>query len=387
MNTQLFVRNRDGTIEKELDVFTQFDCIKRFNKPGSWAVKCPDSEAARLLTEPGRGLVVIRGDAGDETTLISGPMWKVAEEWEDDTLSFVISGFSDDIALWDRLVFPCAPTSLSGFVLFPDAATDQRRGAAETVMHAYVVANCLDPTRNVPGMQDITLGEDLGRGADVVESARFATLGDLLASIGIHGGGLGFQVAAEFVGTEIAPLIFNVYEPVDRTDEQVFSVETGNIESYKASYQAPTATRVITAGAFEGTLRRFGVASDDALAAKWGRHVEAFVDQRQTDDVVELYQKAQETLSDKGEKVEFSFRPIDVPNRTFGKHYGLGDRVTEPHDGAGLLAEVAFTLDADGEVIEPSSSSTTTATTNALARLDDHIRELRKRSELLERSV
>src|SRR5690606_19816788 len=65
-----------------------------------------------------------------------------------------------------------------------------------------------------------------------------------------------------------------------------------------------------------------------ARASSWGRRVEAFKDQRDTDDADELEQSAVEQLDEGAASASATFVAGDVPGLRFGVDYRLGDTVS-----------------------------------------------------------
>lgn len=371
--TGLFVRDANGDISEELDDFTSAAVVLRFRDVSSWSVEVPPSSAATALAQPGASIVIERNDQ----VLISGPTQQVERTWSIDRSGFVVSGVSDDVVLWDRLVYPAAPAA-PPFV-FVDDAYDVFTGPAETVLRHYVRANCGSGpwARPVPGL---AMTADLGRGATLTGRGRFQTVGEMLQELSL----------TNELGFEVRDLTFNVFTPVDRRDEIVFGEEVGNLKSFDYSFSAPSATHFVVAGRGEGTQRSFLLGGDAAAERRWGRRIESFRDRRDTEDMAELNQTLQAEIADHAGTSDLRLAPIDVPGMAYGIDYSLGDTATTLIDEielTGTLAQVELALDERGETVLPSLTTQTTAGARDAIRLFDTIRQLRRRTSALERTL
>ncbi len=369
----LYVRDSNGDISEELDDYTSAAVVLRFRDVSSWSIEVPPSSAATALAQPGASVVIERNDQ----VLISGPTQQVERTWSLDRDGLVISGLSDEVVLWDRLVYPATPAP-PPFV-FVDDAYDVFSGPAETVLRHYVQANCIAGpwARPVAGL---IMTPDLGRGEQLTGRGRFQTVGEMLQELSL----------TNALGFEVRDLTFDVLSPVDRRDEIVFGEEVGNLKSLDYSFSAPSATHFVVAGGGEGTARSFLLGGDDAIADRWGRRIEAFRDRRDTEDVVELTQTLQSEIADQAGASELKLTPVDVPGMTFGTDYALGDTATALIDEVeliGTVSQVDLSFDAQGETVKPSLSTQTTAGARDAIRLFDTIRSLRRRTSALERTL
>jgi hypothetical protein len=219
---------------------------------------------------------------------------------------------------------------------------------AEDVMKAYVNANLVagPVERQVAGL---TVEASAGLGPTVRASARFEALLDLLNSLA-DVSGLSFTI--EQVGGELQ---FRVWQPVDRSSYIRLDLDNGQLSKSEYSYSQPTATRAIVAGQGEAELRTFVErTSTDSLAAEsaWGRRIEVFKDQRNTDDVTELEQAGDEVLANDGKtKVAVDIQPTDDTTMRFGIDWNLGDKVAVvvgTTELSAVVSEVALLVKADG---------------------------------------
>jgi hypothetical protein len=66
-----------------------------------------------------------------------------------------------------------------------------------------------------------------------------------------------------------------------------------------------------------------------AAEADWGRRIEKFVDQRNTDDWTELQQAGDEVMADEGfTAINVQIVPLEDSPVRYGKEWGLGDLLT-----------------------------------------------------------
>ncbi|MEU8621425.1 siphovirus ReqiPepy6 Gp37-like family protein [Streptomyces sp. NPDC048623] len=322
---------RVGLVRPEELVFEMQDS---FNNIGSWKLTlAAEHPLTPHLRTPGSGVII----TGPSYTLMSGPTTKFehAATPEDPGGSVVFEGVSDDIVLRDMLAFP-EPTNPNGAT--QKLAHDVRQGAAETVMHSFVRAN-IGPTAPVGRRKTgLVMGTDHGRGPQVVKSARFPVLGNLLTEIALLAN-LGFRVIQR--GDQ---LVFETYEVLDRTDFIRLDVLNGTLSGQRATISAPGVTRAIVAGQGELTKRQLlQVSSPTSLEAEddWGRRIERWIDQRNTDKWDELQQAGDEAIADEGfTAVDVQLVPMEDSTMVFARDWGLGDRVAVVVDDQELKSNV-----------------------------------------------
>lgn len=295
----------------------------RFNKVGSWKLTLrSDHPLVDVLRSPGSGIIV----TGPNGVLISGPTVSATQSKtaSDPTGTWDVIGTDDSVILGERLAYPVPSTDdLAG----QTTAYDTRTGAAETVAKGFVAANMgasAPVSRRVDGL---TVEADIARGNTVSVSARFDRIGELLFGI-LTPSALGFDIKQQ--GSN---LVFDVFEPVDRSAYVRMDVDNLRLSKSEYSYTAPGATRVIVAGQGAGAdrtfLERVSTASTSAETA-WGRRIEVFKDSRNTSDVAELEKAGDEILATQGFTVEgIKVTPSDdLASMRFGTDWGLGDLVS-----------------------------------------------------------
>ncbi|MEU1309156.1 siphovirus ReqiPepy6 Gp37-like family protein [Streptomyces cinnamoneus] len=320
-----------------------FEAQVSVNNVGTWTLTLPSEHPlADTLRTPGSGLVI----TGPGDVLMSGPTtsYEYAATPEDRRGSLVVNGVSDSVILSDMLAWP-QPSNAN--VTTQATGHDERTGAAETLMHAYVSANCGPTAPPARRRARLVMGADLGRGPILAKAARFPALGELLTEIATVAG-LCFRIVQR--GRQ---LVFETHAVTDRTKEIRLDVLAGTLAGQRVAVSAPAATRVLVAGQGEMEDRTFvPVENAESLAAEsaWGRRIERFVDQRQTDDADELAQAGAEVLADEGfTSTSVQAVPVADSSMELGVDWGPGDRVTV------IAAGREFTAPVTGLVIKASN--------------------------------
>lgn len=294
-----------------------------FNDVGAWKVTLDsDHPMANELRTKGAGLII----TGPEDVILSGPVESddSATTPEDlgGTLTFV--GIDDTIVLQDRL---CYPKPSTDDVTAQDIAHDERTGDAESLLHAYVNANVGPGAVTARKNADLTMGTNGHHGSTITKKPRFQQLLNLLQEIALPEG-LRFRVVQRG-----SALVFETAVVNDRTALIRLDARNGTLAGQRVKVTAPSSTRIIVAGQGEQEDRTFvEISNADSLAAEgdWGRRIEVFKDQRNTNDPDELSQAGLEILADGGfTKVDVQAIPNDDDNTMrLGRDWDLGDTIS-----------------------------------------------------------
>ncbi|MFI9205294.1 siphovirus ReqiPepy6 Gp37-like family protein [Streptomyces sp. NPDC053048] len=306
----------------------------KFNNVGSWKATLPSEHPlADTLRLPGAGLII----TGPGDVLMSGPVTssEYAASPEDRYGSIVFEGVSDSVILLDMLAWP-EPANAD--VTTQKVGHDERSGPAESLMHAYVNANCGPSAPAARRRAGLVMGSNGARGPVISKSARFPTLGELLTGIAAVAD-LGFRIVQR--GNQ---LVFETFQVADRSREVRLDVLAGTLAGQRVAVSTPGATRVIVAGQGEQEARTF-LPVDNAASVEaegdWARRIEKFVDQRNTNDATELKQAGDELLADEGfTRTAVQAVPVEDSSMEFGVDWGLGDRVCVVAGGQELTAPV-----------------------------------------------
>ncbi|QFG12432.1 minor tail protein [Streptomyces phage Alvy] len=293
-----------------------------FNNVGEWKLTlAAENPLAQILRQPGAGLII----TGPNDVIMSGPMVtpEFAATQDDPGGSITFTGVSDTVILADTLAFP-DPTNPNG--ASQTLAHDVRQGSAEDVMHSFVMAN-IGPTAPVERRKTALVdGASQGRGPTVIKSARFPVLGNLLTELALLGS-LGFRVVQRGMN-----LVFETFQITDRTKLIRLDVANGSLAGQRVALSPPGVTRAIVAGQGELVKRQFlQVQTPESIAAEadWGRRIERFIDQRNTDDWKELQQAGDEAMEESGfTAVNVQVVPMEDGAMRFGHDWYLGDKVS-----------------------------------------------------------
>lgn len=312
----------------------RLELTDNFNNVGQWKLQLAiENPLCNVLRTPGAGVII----TGPNDVLMSGPVVKseFAATPEDPGGSVSFEGVSDTICLADALAFP-DPANPNG--ASQTKAHDVRQGTAEDVMHSFVMAN-IGPTAPVERRKTHLIdGASGARGPAVIKSARFPVLGNLLAELAMLGS-LGFRVVQR-----ASSLVFETYQVTDRSDVVRLDVLNGTLAGQRVAITPPGATRAIVAGQGELVKRQFlQVQTPQSIAAEadWGRRIERFVDQRNTDKWDELQQAGDEVMEDEGfTAISVQAVPMEDSAMRFGHDWYLGDRVCVVVDSQELKSNV-----------------------------------------------
>jgi hypothetical protein len=345
---RIVVRDVNENRIGQLRHWTQATFIARRNGIGSWAMQIPYDAPGADRIAPGCGILVTR----DDRYIISGPLRHYEEQWSEERAQPVlnIAGVSDEYVLKTVVAFPNPNSAITGQTV---NATYRLSGVAETVAKTVLQVNMLNTTAAVAErvVPNFALAPDQGRGSSIAISLRFDILLNWLQTA-MPPAGLGFKVTY----SDADKFLFDVYQPVDRSLDIVFSRGARNMAGYTYSIEAPATTSVYVGGQGVGTARAF-LKAQNAPPYSWGYRDELFLDRRDTNDATELAQAGADALfSDGIAPTGFSFTVKDTPQIQFGRDYNLGDKVGYRIRGVTLtdiVNEVAYNLTDATEKVLP----------------------------------
>lgn len=305
--------------------------VVAWNAPGSWRVTLPAEHwLAEELVQPQGGIVVtVAGDV-----VLSGPWvsWVAEASPSDPAGTVVVEGTTDDVLLWKRAAYPDPANDATA----QTAGYWTASGDAETVFKDLVSENLGADALSDRRVADLSVGTDLGRGAAVSVSARFQPVGDVLAGLA-ESAGLGFRIVQAGSG-----LVFDVFEPADRTGTVRLDVVNGTLASQSSEQHAPSTTRALVAGQGEGSARTIVERANPTAESVWGRwgRSETFIDQRQTDDSGELAQRGDEALAEGAGGVVLRVVPGSDETMRWPDDWQVGDLVGVVVTEGGSVVEV-----------------------------------------------
>ena len=333
----ILVTDRSLNTIDVIDGFTNLDVTIKADEPDSGTVDVPARPEMMALLQPGNRIVLI--DSGEIFT--AGPIekpgpynWGVGggdEGSEASGAGTVTVSWGDDSALIaGRTVYP-DPAKPASSQKPPDDDPDADdpgpawtyTGPAGTAMTQMVNLNAGPGALANRRIPRLVIGDGAGLGSSIKVSERFTALGDALRAAATAGNTeLGFRTRQ--VDRDI---IFEVFEPTDRSDTARFSRGLGNLRSVTYDPSAPTATTALVAGQGEGSDRQIVEVSDADAVARWWR-LEEWVDRRDTNDTDQLTQAGRDKLAEDGEQVQLATVTVDTEDLRFGRDFGLLDRVS-----------------------------------------------------------
>jgi hypothetical protein len=360
--------------------WTEVIATPAFNTVGSGQVTMPATPPVLdQINADGARMVVIR----DGAYFLGGPIEKPGPfDWSLDQGSdaadpgVVTVSFADDLALLAaRRTYPDpahASTAQTADYYTASAVN------AETLLRALVNLNAGPGALAARRVPQLILGTAAGVGTNVNLTTRFEPLADVLRTVALAGGNLGFRTVQ--VGDNI---VFTVYDPTDLAAQIRFSRGLGNLRAIHYDPETPTVTAAIVGGDGTGTGRTIRERVDLSTTVR----LEEFVNRADTTDTTEMDQAGDEALAQGGERAQLSVVAIDTAVQRYGRDYALGDIVTvEIYPGLAItdvVRAVALTATPEaGEVVNPLIGADSTTT---VSRMFAQYRQLERRLGRLER--
>lgn len=370
--------------------WTTLDVTLRFNEPDSGLFIVPGYSWIRDMMTPGNRAVVIRNQAlhGNEpgTVVTAGPIEKTLYERADDGenagVGTLTVNFAGDMAhIAGRLTYPnpaLAPAAQNVDVWTATAVN------AETILRNLVNLNAGPGALAARRIPQLVLGSVAGVGSTVtVKTERMEPLPDVLRRVALAGGDLGFRTVQ--VGSTIE---FQVYAPVDKSNQVRFSFDMGNIKYLSYEVVAPVATTAIVGGQGDGVDRALIERVSTAAESAWGR-LETLVSRAGSTDVAELQTDGDNTLLDDAETARVSSNIVDTAEQRYGIHYDLGTKVAIEQWPGSQIVDVVRTVHLQAW---PTAGEVISATVGSQAARPDPdwihmMREIDRRVGRLERVV
>jgi|GEM_PF-2517231 len=374
---------RVGTITAK---YLQMTATLRHNNVGEWKITLPGKHPmVPYLSQHGSGIIVSLLGSTRFSGPTDRPSRKANRENPDGTFTF--KGKTDDILLADARAYP------SPSIADPSAqaaANDTRTGNVETLLREYVAQNIADqaPAGRVAGFRSYIRVETVNqnRGPVATKSPRFQNLLELLNELGTLGT-LGFQLIqrGDF-------LMFEVLDVRDVSGSVRFDIVNGTLISEEVEESPPSLTRAIVAGQGEGvgrTIIQRTTAGSVAAEADWGRVIEDFIDQRDTNVLAELQQSGDEKLIEGGmTATSVKVVPADDTTMLYGRDWNEGDVVAVVVNGQETRTTVTASswIVSDEAVIVGAAIGDVTGFDKDSA-LVKRVDDIGQRTEKLERTV
>lgn len=399
----LTVEVRDRTLKRVGQVTPYHLDLKartRWSAVGEWTLTLPGDHAmVEHLATPGSGIILLGPDGTADNVVLSGPTrtpTRVRNRQNPDG-TFTFSGVTDEILLAGARAFP-DPSTADPQASSRSRSNDTRTGTTEDLMRAYVGYNIANgalavggavswaPAGRLRGLRTRTRLQAVSgaRGASQSKSPRFQNLLELLQEMVAYDPALGFRMVQ--VGSVIE---FQVLDSRDRTKFVRFDVENGTITSEEVQTSGPVVTDAIVAGQGEGVERTIiQRRTPEAIAAEveWGVPFEDFIDQRDTDDLLELQQSGDEALLEGRGGTAVKMVPSDDTTMEVGKDWRSGDLVTTvvaSVETAARVTEVAYIASSAGVMAgaalgDVSGFTATDAESTTVQSLDQRVSNLER---------
>ncbi len=378
----VIVTDRNLTVVGDpVTCWTSLDVTLRFNEPSSGIMTVPAHAWVFEQCVPGNRIVIIRNGQ----VLISGPMEERLLERSDDGensgVGMLTVTFADDLApLANRNVYPDPFQGPAGQAIDFWEFSGNAEGALRTLVNDNAGPNA-QVQRRVP---KLILGTQNFIGTNVVVKApRMTPFGTVAREIALNGGGLGFRVRQ--VGRQ---LLFEVYQPEDRSQQVRFSFGLGNLRYISYTIKAPTATAVAVGGQGEGTDRAMIERVNESDEATWGR-VEKYLARPGSSPAQELEDDGDRELAEGAATTQMAANVSDSPDQQFATHYRVGDIVAIEASPGEVITDVVRsvhlqTYATSGEYVAATVGSQAATTDPVWVK---KLREIDERLGRVERSV
>jgi hypothetical protein len=293
--------------------------------------------------QPSCGVVLYRDGRQEFTGLLAARQ----VEWDAGSgrMVIVVEAQGDTVHLSDRLVFP-DPERAADDQTINDYWTSS--AVATSTAMLKLISDQAGPTcrasRRVTGL---TLGDDPGVGVVRGWKALFLPVLEQLTLMSVaSGANLGLRITSETGALEVS-----VYQPRDLAGAIRFSADLSNLVGFTYREESPTATDAVAAGQGDLHLRlRKRAATTSALALAWGRRIWSYIDRRDTADAAELLQAATDNVTEGDATVSLAVTLTDSQAATYGRDWGLGDRITVYVGPPGQSTPVATVVDVVREI-------------------------------------
>lgn len=364
-------------------VWTSIDVTLKFNEPSSGMFTVPGFPWVIQQIAGGNRIVVIRNGA----LLVAGPIERWQHERSNDGENAgagkITVYFSDDLAsIAARMTYPDPTQTIS-------AQTSDNwtyTGNAETGLLALVNLNAGPGALAVRQIPNLIMGAPVGTGSSVIVTAtRMQPLLDVARQMAELGGNFGFRTRQ----TTSNQIVFETYEPEDKSGEVRFGFGLGNMSYVSYEVDAPTATAVAVGGQGEtgpeAAMIERNNAPDEAV---WGRF-EKLVARAGDLDVQALEDDGDQALAEGAPTTRLASNLLDIPDQRFGVHYGVGDLVSFESWPGEQVVDLVRTVHLQ---VYPTSGEYASATVGSQAAATDpewviRLREIDSRVGQLERTV
>lgn len=361
----LFVTDKVGSRQAQVDIYESAEIIARANDVGTWTLTMPtDTEAGQILVADTFARLEV---AVDDRVWRSGPVTNIERTVDLDGDMLEVAGVDDTVWLQRRLAHPQPGTAAPPY---STTAYDVHTGPTTTVLGELVNVNAgpgAIAARRVPGL---TVPPPTAAGPTVTVNARWQNLLTIMQDTARAGG----------VIFDVVDLAFRAVIPTDRG--VVFAAGLETLGAWRLTAPSPRANKIVVAGQGQGASRLIREAQDAESVATWGL-AETFVDRRDTAATADLDQAGAEALAAGVTPMTVVFTPLDTEGQAFGRDWNLGDTVTVMAGGlivVDQIREIHVTLDDYVPTVVPSVGAPAgdLGLFRSLAGLDRRVRQLER---------
>lgn len=276
---------------------------------GTFTVTCmSDTESAKV----GKGWRLLFQD-GDETVL-SGPVESISPDILSGLITF--SGLNDMCHMDERLVYPNPARTAE------QQTTDayyKRSGQSGQLVYDLIRSNLSTGALADRRVDGFVVSSPAGLGISSTTNLRYQTVLEAARALARAGG---------FTFTSIQEpdnrIVVRLRAVANRSRSVRFTARNDGVSEGNYALVGPTATTVIVAGQGQGAARSI---LERSRATEWGRRIEVFKDQRDTDDQAELEKSAKEQLDEGQAGASAQFTITEPEGLRFGVDFNLGDTV------------------------------------------------------------
>jgi Siphovirus ReqiPepy6 Gp37-like protein len=345
----LKVRDRGRAISGQLDYFTSFTFRQVWAEAGGFSLTADistpgfgylfDRDAGIVLVDDETNQIVYSGQLGvarDGVPTFTRNTTSTDAGEITDTVTF--TGNDDKIWIAERVAHPQPGTYSPPYGM---TEHDVRTGAASTVIWQYINVNAGPGAANgnpqqYRSVQGLTMAADPAVGPTITGRARWQNLGAFLLELALQSG-VGYDVLQS---ASTGSLVTTVSQTVDRSNEVMFSLETGNLDAVQ--YGTSGGVNVAYGGGQGEGVARSIVFIEPPRPAPGDivpRRVERFIDRRDIPlaNTAELTAAVTAGLAALAGKQSLTFEPIDTPTLKYGIDYFLGDKIGAEIDGTRIV--------------------------------------------------
>lgn len=336
MNQTIRVLSPSLELLGEIDDYESLQFIRRFQKPGEFELHI---NLNKNLTE------VLQEDNFIYLSPRKVGVIRYKEISRNDDEELVIKGYTLQGILSRRITYP------------PEGqAYDSIKAPLETVMKHYVISNAISPEDSTRIIQNLVVGNDLGRGPTVSWDSRFKQLDEELTALSSDT--IGWDM---YIDLDSQSFIFEVIAGRNLTTNQttlppvIFSIDFDNIKN-QTFVDSATGYKntAYVGGQGEGVNRAIAEVGNNLTGLE---RIEVFIDARDVEADTDLPSRGTYKLEEYQRIQTFESEILTYGPFIYGQDWDIGDTITATDKKLGLtldtpITEVKEIYEPDGFVLE-----------------------------------